>query len=269
MGFNFRKSIKIGPARVNLSKSGVGYSVGAGGLRYTKSAKKGKAPEKPGCLGSLFALALVCIALAVIAQYWKILLTIILLGVVIYILCKVLRRKSSTGIEGPSLPAPSDSDNTASQNKIQKPESEVKIYQISEVEHYLDDLLSLMTSNYLYDYKKQELIDTCNVDRPIYKQTVEGCDLELVPDPDNQHDSNAIKVMMGNKKVGYIAAKDCPHLLDVIDKDLAINIHCEISGGKYKMVNEDYDFEKDKSHYTMEYGEDPYGITLYIREKLQ
>lgn len=42
MGWSFRKSIKVGPARVNLSKSGVGYSVGAGGLRYTKRANAKK-----------------------------------------------------------------------------------------------------------------------------------------------------------------------------------------------------------------------------------
>lgn len=46
MGFSFRKSIKIGPARINLSKSGVGYSVGAGGLRYTKSPKKKSSSKK-------------------------------------------------------------------------------------------------------------------------------------------------------------------------------------------------------------------------------
>ena len=34
-----RKSIKIGPARVNLSKSGVGYSIGAGGVRVGRNAK--------------------------------------------------------------------------------------------------------------------------------------------------------------------------------------------------------------------------------------
>lgn len=39
MGFNFRKSIKIGPARINLSKSGIGYSVGVKGARVTKTAK--------------------------------------------------------------------------------------------------------------------------------------------------------------------------------------------------------------------------------------
>ena len=41
MGFRFRKSIKAGPFRVNLSKSGIGYSVGTKGLRFTKKAGGG------------------------------------------------------------------------------------------------------------------------------------------------------------------------------------------------------------------------------------
>ena len=41
MGFRFRKSIKIGNARINLSKSGVGYSFGTKGFRYTKKANGG------------------------------------------------------------------------------------------------------------------------------------------------------------------------------------------------------------------------------------
>ena len=41
MGFRFKKSIKAGPVRVNLSKSGVGYSIGGKGFRVTKKAKGG------------------------------------------------------------------------------------------------------------------------------------------------------------------------------------------------------------------------------------
>ena len=67
MGWSFRKSFKAGPFRVNVGKSGVGYSVGGRGfrtgvrasgrrytsmsvpgtgLRYTKTARKGSS----GCL---------------------------------------------------------------------------------------------------------------------------------------------------------------------------------------------------------------------------
>ncbi|NFJ84005.1 DUF4236 domain-containing protein [Clostridium botulinum] len=38
MGFRFRKSVKIGPFRINLSKTGIGYSVGCKGYRVTKRA---------------------------------------------------------------------------------------------------------------------------------------------------------------------------------------------------------------------------------------
>ena len=40
MGLRFRKSIKLGGGfRLNLSKSGVGYSWGTKGFRISKSAK--------------------------------------------------------------------------------------------------------------------------------------------------------------------------------------------------------------------------------------
>lgn len=41
MAFRFRKSIKLGPLRINFSKSGVGYSVGNKFYRVTKKANGG------------------------------------------------------------------------------------------------------------------------------------------------------------------------------------------------------------------------------------
>lgn len=41
MVFRYRKSKNFGPFRINLSKSGVGWSVGSKGFRYTKKANGG------------------------------------------------------------------------------------------------------------------------------------------------------------------------------------------------------------------------------------
>lgn len=41
MGFRYRKSINFGPVRINLSKSGIGWSVGGKGARFTKKANGG------------------------------------------------------------------------------------------------------------------------------------------------------------------------------------------------------------------------------------
>lgn len=38
MGFRFRKSKNFGPLRINISSSGIGWSVGTKGFRYTHSA---------------------------------------------------------------------------------------------------------------------------------------------------------------------------------------------------------------------------------------
>jgi hypothetical protein len=39
MGWSYRKSVNLGPFRVNLSKSGIGYSVGAKDFRVGVNAK--------------------------------------------------------------------------------------------------------------------------------------------------------------------------------------------------------------------------------------
>ena len=75
MGFTYRKSISLGPFRVNLSKSGVGYSVGgkgfrtgvgANGKRYTTfnipgtgigyKVDKNTVESAKGCLGMVVGL---------------------------------------------------------------------------------------------------------------------------------------------------------------------------------------------------------------------
>jgi len=78
MGFYYRKSVRLGPFRVNVSNSGVGYSVGGGGFRTGVSARGRRyntfsipgtgigyrtSPKSGGCLvlfvGTLIAAALV------------------------------------------------------------------------------------------------------------------------------------------------------------------------------------------------------------------
>lgn len=47
MGLRFRKSVNFGPFRVNLSKSGIGYSVGGKGARITKRQRAASGLRRP------------------------------------------------------------------------------------------------------------------------------------------------------------------------------------------------------------------------------
>ena len=108
MGFSFRKSIKLGPARVNLSKSGVGYSVGAGGLRYTKSPKRktkgSKQSSGSSILGKIVGYALIfLVVLGLAVSYWQwtlAILAIALAGVIGYWLFKK-KKAQAGGYSGP------------------------------------------------------------------------------------------------------------------------------------------------------------------------
>lgn len=149
-----------------------------------------------------------------------------------------------------------------------KPQTVTKEYEVAGVEYYLKNLLSMMEPNYLYSYKKQDLIDTCNYDIPIYKNVSTATNLQLVQEDDNPHDPNAVVVLLDDKIVGYIPRRDCKHVRYLMDNDLVVSFTCEVYGGKYKQVNEDYNWEKDRSTYSMETGEDDYGITIRIEEKV-
>ena len=85
MGWNFRKSIKVGSARINLSKSGVGYSFGAGGVRYTKRAGGKKKKQGDGFIVSFiklcFYLFLFTVVVYLATTYWKWLVTLAAIAV--------------------------------------------------------------------------------------------------------------------------------------------------------------------------------------------
>jgi len=86
MGWSFRRSINLGPLRVNLGKRGVGTSVGAGpfrigrsasgrtyrsfripgtGISYRSSGGGGEAGSGSGCLGLM--LLTLCLAAALLS----------------------------------------------------------------------------------------------------------------------------------------------------------------------------------------------------------
>ena len=84
MGFNFRKSFKLGPARVNVTKSGVGYSVGTKGFRFTKSAGRKKKKGHPlwEALKGLFYLAAVVAIISLVIEHKVLFIALVILAAI-------------------------------------------------------------------------------------------------------------------------------------------------------------------------------------------
>ena len=216
-------------------------------------------------MASIIAYILLAVLVIVIViKYRAFFITIAILAAAAFIAWKFYKRKRDAKAleqaEQEALSQPSEPS---------KPDTVTNQYEVAGVEHYMKNLLAMMEPNYLYSYKKQDLIDTCNYDVPIYKTTIPEIKLELVQEDDNPHDPKAVVVLINDRIVGYIPRKHCKHIRHIMDNDLVVRFTCDVYGGKYKQVIEDYNWEKNRSTYSMESGEDDYGITLHITEKTE
>lgn len=118
----------------------------------------------------------------------------------------------------------------------------------------LKNILDLMGECPYYSYSKKELIELDCVDERVYKYNSYTGTADLVPEPENPHDSKAIKVMVEGAHIGYIKAGSCAHIHKLLREDLVEKVNVEIKGGDYKIVNEDFDDVTEKSTYTLERG---------------
>lgn len=156
----------------------------------------------------------------------------------------------------PVTPKPQPAPKQASETKLKK-------YKVTGTSHYLDSILELASENLDYDLSKKELIDEGYENERIYQYNFYPIKVDLVPEPDNPFDPNAVKVIVEDLLVGYIKAGSCSHILKAIKENKIVKIDCEIGGGKYKYLGYDEDEEK----YSLEKDESPYFVHLSITEK--
>ena len=146
------------------------------------------------------------------------------------------------------------------------PQGNKKTYKFTGMEHRLDNLLSLSCENDDYKASKKEIIEFGMENQRIQEREFYPAKIDLIPEPDNPFDPNAIKVVVDEQHVGYIKRGSCAHLLKLLRENRVGKISGEIKGGRYKIVVEDED-DSGNSKYYIEKSEAPYSIHLKIEEK--
>lgn len=154
----------------------------------------------------------------------------------------------------------------APQPAPKKPKVDVRSYTVKGVFKHEEEIFhEMMIRNPEFDYTKSELVDCGAVDMNTYEWVPrDGMELELVPEPDCKYDPNAVKVVIGGHHIGYIPKEKCLEVLELLSSGRIERMSYDLIGGKYKRVDEDYDFEKDKSTYTMEEGKRELGAAVYL-----
>ena len=127
------------------------------------------------------------------------------------------------------------------------------------------EIESLGEENLIYEYSKRELIDEGYEDEKVYYYDFNPYTVELIEEPDNKFDPNAIKVVIDGVHVGYIKKGSCAHVKNLLKSGRIVKIDAEIHGGQYKLLYSEYDEEKGKEVYEVETGESNYYVTIEIK----
>ncbi len=120
-------------------------------------------------------------------------------------------------------------------------------HRVSGTTYHLDGFRQLEKDNPSYDLSSKELLDSGMFNVRIYEKDYPYSKIELVPEPDNEHDHNAIAVVINNAKVGYIKSGSCSHVKKLISENKIKKINANIGNGKYKVVFDSGNVIKDKT----------------------
>ena len=113
-------------------------------------------------------------------------------------------------------------------------------FRITGIQYYQDDFVEeLGEYNYDYDETASALKETYYDGDKIYQYDFLNLKAELVPEPDNEYDPNAVAVLANGIKVGHVKKGSCTRVKNLLKSPDFIGIEIKITGGKYKTLYED------------------------------
>lgn len=124
-------------------------------------------------------------------------------------------------------------------------------FKVAGVPHYYDEFFEKFSQeNEDYSLTNAELKQEFSDGDRIFKYSYSFSKVELVPEPTNEHDPNAIRVEADGFLIGYIGKKDTARVKELLADPNFKYIKLEVGGGVYKAIYEDEDekiqVEKDE-----------------------
>lgn len=146
-----------------------------------------------------------------------------------------------------------------------EPEYQYYGFKVAGISYREKDIIDqIMIENDDYDLSKKECIELGMIDERIYKYIGAPSDIQLIPEPDNPHDENAVKVIADDVHIGYVPAEKARKVKRILSTKNIISITCEVYGGQYKVISEDYN-DSGKEVYTIEKDKTNIGAEIAIK----
>lgn len=159
--------------------------------------------------------------------------------------------------------AQKQADADAAKAAAAKPHAEFERHKVAGTSYHLDAIMALAEDNPDYDMTQREIIDAGMEEERIYQYTFPDSPVELVDDPDNEQDPNAIKVLVAGQHIGYIKRGSTGRIHKLQRSGRVLGITAEIYGGRYKVVRSVEEYQTQ--HYEMDRDESNYGAAIELR----
>lgn len=134
----------------------------------------------------------------------------------------------------------------------------IENFHVAGTSYHEHEIEELGYENPDYEMSKSEIVECGLEDERIYKLNFAPTTVELVPEPENPHDSKAIMVLVDGSHVGYIKKGSTSRVRNLLSAGGKVS--AEISGGKYKEVY----LDEDQDKYQTEYGSTSYSVVISI-----
>lgn len=124
-----------------------------------------------------------------------------------------------------------------------------EVMKVAGTSHHQNEIQNLGYDNDDYDLSKKELMEDYE-DEKVYRLQFDVI-AKLVPEPDNKHDHNAIRVEADDVLIGYVPKNKTQRVRELLADKAFHHISLDIFGGPYKLA-EDGIIEKDTDPYDAE-----------------
>lgn len=137
-------------------------------------------------------------------------------------------------------------DKKAAPQQAAQPQASLYSFQVAGVNYRIDNVQKLADHIKKFDMPASKIIEIGYANKKIYKDYYKTAPVELRPEPTNQHDPNAIMVLINGIHVGYVPQGETQFVRQFLNAPAEIS--AKITGGEYRVVmSEDNDNKYSES----------------------
>lgn len=129
-----------------------------------------------------------------------------------------------------------------------KMQPKVKRFDVVGLYYYRDALEQIRKENSDWNKTAAQIFEKRGRNAvKVYHYKYPALNVDLRPEPDNEHDHNAVAVYVDNYVIGHIAREDCSEVQTILNKHKVDSISGSITGGEHKQFYTDGSFSVEDS----------------------